>query len=136
MDDANLPAPSGDNPVAKLWADIVDDSGTKDFETSRTTILQMIETGKTSIEQLQTIALQSQHPRAYEVLANLIKTTLDASMALMQNQEKVRKLRDADKPVNGPENQKNTVNNNLIVTTKDLGEILKKMTNDGSANTG
>jgi phage-related minor tail protein len=82
----------------------------------------MIDEGKASLAVLAQVADQSQNPRAYEVLAKLIDTLLDANRQLLELQTKIRTIQQADTGVTG--NQ--TINNNLYLTTTDLHKLLKE----------
>lgn len=107
-----------------------DDSALKDFEKARADIAQVIETAKDSITTLAEVAEQSQHPRAYEVLAKLIDTTVSASKSLLDLQEKIRTIEGIESPRN--EKAKSVTNNNLFVgSTAELQKLLKEMRENG-----
>lgn len=87
----------------------------------RQNLYDLIEKGHRSVDELLAVADQSQHPRAYEVLANMIKTLGDMNKDLLDMHEKKQKLlgQKADVP--------DTVNNNLYVgSTSDLLKLLNK----------
>ena len=48
-----------------------------DFEFTRETLYDLINKGRDGVEEMIEVAKQSEHPRAYEVLAKLIKDTAD-----------------------------------------------------------
>lgn len=84
-----------------------------DVETARVNIKLAVEAGQQALGELQSIAKQSQHPRAYEVLATLINTITASSEKLVDIQKKkvdITKTKIQSQP-SGP----NTVNNNLFV---------------------
>jgi hypothetical protein len=117
--------------VSSLIADSHNDSARLDFETARANVLTMIENGKEAILTLSEIATSSQHPRAFEVLAKLMDTTLQANKDLMELQTKIRQISAADAPTN--EHAK-TINNNLFVgSTAELQQVIENMKNGGSA---
>jgi hypothetical protein len=100
---------------------------TKQIETDvdyvRGNLYDMIEHGTRSMDELMSIANQSQHPRAYEVISTMMKTLVDTNKELLDMHEKKQKLL-GEKPV---EKKSETVNNNLFVgSTKDLLEMIKK----------
>jgi hypothetical protein len=98
-----------------------------DFEHARANVLTMIESGKEAIATLSEIATSSQHPRAFEVLAKLIDTTLQANKDLMDLQTKIREISNIDSPIN---EQAKTINNNLFVgSTAELQKIIQEMKN-------
>ena len=69
-----------------------------DFEYSRATYYELLEKGKESLEDMMEVARSSEHPRAYEVLSNLIKNMADVNDKLMDLN---KKRKDMDKKVNG-----------------------------------
>jgi hypothetical protein len=80
---------------------------------------------------LAQIADSSQHPRAFEVLAKLMDTMLNANEKLLALQTKIREIDAADTPVN---EKAKTINNNLFVgSTAELQKVLKDMKNNGGA---
>ena len=117
--------------VSTIIADAHNDSARQDFETARANVLTMIESGGEAIDTLSEIATSSQHPRAFEVLAKLIDTTLQANKDLLELQTKIREISAIDTPTN--ENAK-TINNNLFVgSTAELQQVIENMKNGGSA---
>jgi len=99
-----------------------DDKNIKDdFEYSRATYYELLEKGKESLMDMMEVARSSEHPRAYEVLSNLIKNMADVNDKLM---ELNKKKKDLDKK----EEQKqvgNTTNNLFVGTTADLQRLLR-----------
>ena len=65
-----------------------------DFEYSRATYYELLEKGKESLEDMMEVARSSEHPRAYEVLSNLIKNMADVNDKLMDLN---KKRKDMDK---------------------------------------
>lgn len=117
--------------VNNLIADAHNDSAKADFETARANVLNIIENGQEAIYKLGQIAESSQHPRAFEVLAKLMDTTLQANKDLMELQTKIRQISAVDAPTN--EHAK-TINNNLFVgSTAELQKVIENMKNGGSA---
>lgn len=96
----------------------------KEFENDTKYIRQnfydLIEKGHSAIDELLAVADQSQHPRAYEVLANMLKTMGDINKDLLEMHAKKQKI-------TGEKPSENTVNNNLYVgSTSDLLKLLNK----------
>jgi hypothetical protein len=120
----------GDQPnqVMKLMGDIFDDSAKTDFTTARNNILELINAGKISLDNLVNLASQAQHPRMYEVLAGLIKTLVDANKDLLEIQSKIREIHNSDTPHN---TDNKIINNNLFVgSTHELQKMLKTLSNN------
>ena len=65
----------------------------QDYEESRKTIKELVNKGNQAIDHLLAIASESEHPRAFEVVATLIKNTADANEKLMTMQKAVRDMK-------------------------------------------
>lgn len=120
-----------DSIVSNLIADAHNDSAKTDFEAARANIHNLIENGNDAMHKLALIAESSQHPRAFEVLAKLMDTMLNANEKLLTLQSKIREIDAADSPIN---EKAKTINNNLFVgSTAELQKVLKDMKNNGDA---
>jgi hypothetical protein len=120
-----------ENTVKTMMAEAHNDSAAVDFETARANVLTVIENGQEAISTLAEIATSSQHPRAFEVLAKLMDTVLNANKDLLDLQSKIRDINAIDAPING--NAK-TINNNLFVgSTAELQKVLSDMKNGQSS---
>ena len=96
----------------------------RDYKYARENFISIIENGTRALEDLLDVATQSQHPRAYEVLAATMKTLIDANKDLV---ELSRKQKDMDTPKQ-PDSK---VTNNLFVgSTADLQKVLKELRNE------
>ena len=114
--------------VDKLIAKAHDDSARNDFEAARANLYEVIQTGQVAMDKLTEIASQSQHPRAFEVLAKLMDTMVNTNKELLELQTKIRQIDAADAPMN---EQAKTINNNLFVgSTAELQKVLKEMKNN------
>jgi len=99
-----------------------------DYEYTRETLYDLIEKGREGIEEMIEVARQSEHPRAYEVLAGLIKDTANTSEKLMDLHRKIQTIDQMMLPA--PEKQSNTTNNLFIGSTTELQRMLKDLNND------
>ena len=99
-----------------------------DYEYTRETLYDLIEKGREGIEEMIEVARQSEHPRAYEVLATLIKDTAQTSEKLMDLHRKIQSLDQMMLPA--PEKQGNTTNNLFIGSTTELQRMLKDLNNE------
>ena len=90
-----------------------------DFKYARENLYNIIERGTDALNGIVDLAQQSQHPRSFEVVADLVRTLSTANKDLLDLQKKMKDLQ--------PEEQKNQkVTNNLFVgTTKDLTDLLE-----------
>ena len=92
-----------------------------DFDTGRGELYKLLEKGNEAIDGILSLAKEGEHPRAYEVAGQLIKTVADMSKDLMAMQEKLKKLKEV--PNQGP----TSVTNALFVgSTTELTKLLKK----------
>ena len=92
-----------------------------DLKYVRDNLYDLISSGHTAIDQMMSIADQSQHPRAYEVLSNMIRQMVETNKDLLDVHEKKKKIKSES------QEQKSTVNNNLFVgSTKDVLELIKQ----------
>lgn len=124
----NLPQLKFENQIDNLIAKAHDDSARNDFEAARANLYEVIQTGQEAMDKLSEIASQSQHPRAFEVLAKLMDTIVNTNKELLELQTKIRQIDAADAPIH--ENAK-TINNNLFVgSTAELQKVLRELKNE------
>jgi hypothetical protein len=94
-----------------------------DTDLARDNIKELIQKGHKAVDELAVIARDSQHPRAYEVMATLIKNMSDLNKDLLQLQKQKKELMVSSDNKNGEVN----VNNALFVgSTAELMKLLKK----------
>lgn len=65
----------------------------EDYKLARKTYRNLLEQGNTAIDMMQDIAADQENPRAYEVIATLIKTLADTTSNMYDIQEKRKKNR-------------------------------------------
>jgi hypothetical protein len=96
----------------------------QDFELARKNLQELAKKGNKALDELIMLAKNSEHPRAYEVVATLIKTLADTNKDLLDTRKKkldIDKARGAS-----PNSDAKTVNNNLFVgSTAELQKFLK-----------
>jgi chemotaxis protein histidine kinase CheA len=118
------------NPVKAIEAKAKDDSAMTDFNMARMNIHEILQNGSFAMEKLSQIADSSQHPRAFEVLAKLMDTMLNANKDLLEIQAKIKDINAASEPHNDEAKQ---VTNNLFVgSTTELQKVLNDMRKNGS----
>lgn len=92
-----------------------------DYEYSRSTYYELIEKGRESLDLMIEVARESEHPRAFEVLSNMIKGIADVNDKLMEL-NKITKEVTTDKK---KEEQKAITNNNVFIgSTSELQKLL------------
>lgn len=74
----------------------------QDYEYSRDTYYDLIEKGRESLDLMIEVARESEHPRAFEVLSNMIKGIADVNDKLMDLNKKQKELQ---KKTNLPKQQ-------------------------------
>jgi len=93
-----------------------------DYEFSRKTYKDLVEKSNTAIDSMLELAMQSEHPRAFEVLSSMLKNTADMADKLMDLQKKTKEVQSEQAPTSGG----GTTNNNLFVgTTTQLQKFLQ-----------
>lgn len=105
-----------------------DDSAKTDFESARANIYEIIQGGQTAMETLIQIADSSQHPRAFEVLAKLMETMLQANKDLLVLQKEIRDIDSSTQQVN--DKPQNVTNNLFVGSTAELQKVIENLKND------
>lgn len=96
-----------------------------DYDVSRETYKELIEKGNQAIDLMMDLAKDSQHPRAFEVLAGLLKTQADNTDKLADLQKKVQSLRNPKGSKDNSSNSGKVTNNNVFVgSTTDLQRFI------------
>jgi len=115
----------------------------EDYDTSRKLLYRLMQRAEEALDNLLNLTRESEHPRAYEVLSGLLKTTGDLSDQLMNLQKKRHQLDELNNPIkNSPQTPAasgttNTTNNVFIGSTAELQRMLKmeeKRVIDAEAN--
>lgn len=94
-----------------------------DFQYARENLYNLIERGQDGLEELLEIAKQSQHPRAFEVVGQMIDKLANTNKELL-NLHKTKKDIQAEKP-SGPMNVTNAL---FVGSTSELQKLLKGKT--------
>jgi hypothetical protein len=97
------------------------DNVNKDFEYARGNLINIIEKGNEALDGILEVAQMSQHPRSFEVVAELIKTMADTNKDLLELSKRKKDLEELD--IKSPQ----TINNNLFVgSTSELQKLIKQ----------
>jgi len=91
-----------------------------DAEHARNTLNALIDKGNEAIDGILHIAKNSDHPRAYEVAGQLIKTVSDVAKDLLEVQKRKKDLQKTDAP------KINTQNNLFVGSTSELMKAMKQ----------
>jgi len=100
-----------------------------DYDRSRDNLHGLLVQGQDALMNALEIAKQSEHPRAFEVVGNLIKQLADVNEQLLNLHDKKQKL---DNP-KGSEKKEGVTNNNAIFVgnTNELNKLLDNLNNKG-----
>ena len=98
-----------------------------DYRYARENLYDIIENGSHALHELVEIAKSSEHPRAFEVVASLMKTLTDANKDLLEVQAKVKKLKQEENVHSGPNNVTNAL---FVGSTTELQNMLKDKLKD------
>ena len=99
-----------------------------DAHYSRANYYNLIEKGNEALDGILDVARESQHPRAYEVAANMIKNLSDVTEKLMILQKQQQEL----KPKEQQATQTN-INVDKAVFVGSTADLLKKLKNESSS---
>ena len=116
---ANLPV-SPEKKLESRQEDIIHDTET-DVNLVRETLKDLIGKSTEALEHLSVIAQETEHPRAFEVLSNMIKQTGDLTGELLDVQKKRKDI------TQGKDAMSNTTTNNAIFvgSTQELQKALR-----------
>ena len=92
-----------------------------DFEVGRENLYKLLDKGNEAIDGILALAKEGEHPRAYEVAGQLIKTVSEVSQNLLDLQDKLKKIKDI--PDKGPKNVTNAL---FVGSTTELQKMLKE----------
>jgi len=121
--------------ITKTDFDVIDSSGSvikptqekieNDYDTTRDNLRSLLTTGQSALLHALDVAKQSEHPRAFEVVGNLMKQLADVNQQLMDLHQQKAKL---DAPGKA-EAAKQVTNNNAIFvgSTSELSKMIKNM---------
>lgn len=97
-----------------------------DYTVARNNLRVLLQQGQLALTDALEVAKQSEHPRAFEVVGNLMKQLADVNQQLMDLHQQKQKL---DAPGKA-EAAKQVTNNNAIFvgSTAELNKLIKNMT--------
>ena len=92
-----------------------------DYEQSRKNFYELIEKGKKALDGAIDIASETDQPRAYEVVAQLLKNVTDTNRELIEHQKRMEDLKSNEGKLGNT-----NINNALFVgSTADLQKMLR-----------
>jgi len=103
----------------------------EDYKAAREHLKSLLDKSDEAMDHMMQVAAEAEHPRAFEVLATMFKTSADMTSQLIDLQKKRHEL---DKLNNEPTGPNNVTQNNLFVgSTAELQKMLAKGNGNGSA---
>ena len=110
-------------PLVPRPSDTLDEADV-DYKYSRENFYSLVERGQDAIDGILEVAKEGEHPRAYEVVGQLIKNVAEVTEKLVDLQDKMKKLKEV--PDHAPKNVTNAL---FIGSTKELQKLLKDKSN-------
>ncbi len=98
---------------------VQDETLENDFIYARENLYNVIERGTDALNGIVDLAQQSQHPRSFEVVADLVRTLSSANKDLIDLQKKMKDMQPEEK---GP---KEVTNNLFVGSTSELTAMLE-----------
>jgi hypothetical protein len=99
-----------------------------DYVNVRDNLYDLMETGREALLDMLEVAKQSEHPRAYEVVGNIMKQLADMNQQLLDIHQQKQKL---DLPNKKEQTGNVTTNNAIFVgSTNDLSKFLNNMNSE------
>lgn len=126
----NLPEPSKEEPketpvvearVTEIKVNKPD--AERDYTEVRQNLKRIIEKSEEAVENILEVAIESQNPRAYEVVAQLLAASLEANNKLMHLHRQIKEIKKEE-----PGKTTNVTNNSIFVgNTADLQKMIRGM---------
>jgi len=95
-----------------------EDEDNDDFKYSRENLYHIIERGQDALDGILKVAQETDHPRAYEVAGQLLKTNADNAEKLVNLQTTKKKVKESSGP-------KNVTNALFVGSTAELQKLIK-----------
>lgn len=132
-DDINAVTPyEPDQEIVQTNSEEID----KDIAFARDNMVNLIAQSDEAIAELLVIAKQSQHPRAFEVVANLLKTSADLNNDFVALHKKKQELQPKDQKTTTPRVPGSVQNNLFVGSTAELQRMLIDMNKKNDEQTG
>lgn len=104
---------------------IVDDIK-RDYDYARGNMYSIIEKGQEALDSILELAQETESPRAYEVVGQIIKNVSDSAEKLIDLHKKIKEI-DQKETVKGPTNVTNAL---FVGSTAELSKLLKNKLNN------
>ena len=120
------PVPTPKLPSVKVDSESID----SDAASARDNLRSLVETAKIALENALNIAIQSESPRGFEVVANLLNTAADLNTKLLNTHQQQQKIKQTNQESPQPGSFNQTTTNNVVFngTPAELAKLLKGTT--------
>jgi hypothetical protein len=95
-----------------------------DYDTTRNNLRILLQQGQEALQKSLDVAMQSEHPRAFEVVGNLMKQLAEVNQQLMDLHQQKQKL---DEPSKADKAKQVTNNAIFVGSTAELNKLIKNM---------
>jgi hypothetical protein len=92
-----------------------------DYDTVRSNLKDLVQAGQEALNGVIAVAQEGDSPRAYEVVAQMIKTLSETNRDLLDIHNKIKTIRKVE---NNTNNVTNTTNSIYVGSTKELQDII------------
>lgn len=113
--------------IPKQKSDSLDSDLDEDYKDARNTLKSLVNKGNQAIDHLLAIASDTEHPRAFEVVATLIKNTSEANEKLLNMQKQMRDMKGLTKKESSGVNVDKAI---FVGSTSELNKLLKAKNNN------
>lgn len=104
--------------------EITNNDSDEDYTTVRKNLKNLINTSEMAIEGIMSVATEGDSPRAFEVVSELIKTSLEANNKLIELHKNMKELKKLDK--NSIKADSITNNSIFVGSTNELLKMIKQ----------
>ena len=104
-----------------------DDKANTDFNYTRENLYNVIERGQDAMEGLLQVAQETEHPRAYEVVGQLMDKLTNANKELINLHKQIKDIND-----DGKVKTQNVTNALFVGSTAELQKLLKAKQKEGN----
>ena len=116
--------------VVKTPSEVQKDNTDADYEYTRKNLKKLAEAGAAAIEHFKDVAEETGEPRAFEVLATLLKNTGELVKGVMENASIKANIDKRNEPVKTVGDKENPTFNNATVFIGTTRDMLDKINND------
>jgi hypothetical protein len=98
-----------------------------DYERSRANLHSLLQSGQEALTHALEVAKSSEHPRAFEVVGNMVKQLADVNQQLLELHKNKQNLK---KPESDKKEEGKTITNNnaiFVGSTSELNKLIKSM---------